>query len=208
LDLCYSTNFDSFDTLIKLKNDKQIASIPVIVLSDINNEAILTQSLALGARDYFIKNTELFHLNIKINYHIPVQLNRTGHFSENLTHYHKTIAKNTHEIQFKNKFDALIEELISEYEVNINLIAKNLLTSVSSLERWTKKVYGVTPMKYMVNAKLDKAMYLLNENTYKIKEVVHMVGFSSISYFSSCFKKKFGKSPSLFKLFKELQEYY
>jgi two-component system response regulator YesN len=62
-------------------------------------------------------------------------------------------------------------------------------------------------MKYMVNAKLDKAMYLLNQNSYKINEIVHLVGFSSISYFSSCFKKKFGKSPSSYKLSKELQEY-
>ena len=206
MDLCYPSNFDSFDTLIKLKNDKQISSIPVIVLSDINNEAILTQSLALGARDYFIKDTELFHLNIKINYHIPDQINRTGHFSENLTHYHKQIYKNTIDMDFKNKFDTLIEELISEFEVNINLIAKNMLTSVSSLERWTKKVYGVTPMKYVVNAKLDKAMYLLNQNSYKINEIVHLVGFSSISYFSCCFKKKFGKCPSSYKLSKELQE--
>jgi len=205
LDLRYSANSNRFSTLIKLKRDIKVSSIPIIVLSDINDEGIISQALALGATDYYIKDSDLFHLAIKVNIYFTNQLNRIPHFSDNLIKYHEKMDKITLQLDFKNKFDATIDELTFECDVSTNLIAKKMLTSVSTLERWTKKVYGVSPMKYMVNYKLDRAMNLLEHNTYKVKEVVHLLGFSSISYFSSCFKKKFGKSPSCFKTDKELQ---
>ena len=205
LDLRYSANSNRFSTLIKLKKDIKVSSIPVIVLSDINDEGILSQALALGATDYYIKDSDLFHLAIKVNIYFTNQLNRIPHFSDNLIKYHAKMDKITLELDFKNKFDSAIDELIFEADVSTNLISKKMLTSVSTLERWTKKVYGVSPMKYMVNSKLDRAMYLLEQNTYKVKEVVHLLGFSSISYFSSCFKKRFGQSPSSYKVVKELQ---
>ena len=44
--------------------------------------------------------------------------------------------------------------------------------------------------------RLNKAKELLVSRKYSIGEVANMVGFSDPKYFSTCFKKQFGTSPS------------
>jgi AraC-like DNA-binding protein len=206
LELNFSTNSSTFDTVIAFKKDTHLASIPIIVLSDTNNENIITNALLVGATDYYLITSDLSYLSIKVNIYFNKQLNNKNPYTGSLYEFPEKQNKYTHEQDFKIKFDALINELTFENEVSASILAKKMLTSVSTLERWTKKVYGLPPMKYIVNIKLDKAMYLLTQENYKIKEVVDLLGFTSISYFSSCFKKKFGTSPSSFKAEIELKQ--
>ncbi|MDE6239638.1 MAG: helix-turn-helix transcriptional regulator, partial [Muribaculaceae bacterium] len=44
--------------------------------------------------------------------------------------------------------------------------------------------------------RLNKAKGLLESGKYQISEVAYMVGFADPKYFSTCFKKQFGVSPS------------
>jgi len=199
LELNFARNSSTFDTVIAFKKDTHLASIPIIVLSDTNNEDIISNALLVGATDYYLRTSDLLDLSIKVNIYFNNQRNNKKPFSGSLYEFPEKHNKYSHQQDFKFKFDTLIEELTFENEVSTSILAKKLLTSISTLERWTKKVYGVSPMKYLVNLKLDRAMYFLTQDNYKIKEVVNLLGFTSVSYFSSCFKKKFGVSPSSFK---------
>jgi AraC-like DNA-binding protein len=49
------------------------------------------------------------------------------------------------------------------------------------------------------NTNLDKALTLLSNNHYSIKEVAFLVGFNSPKYFSQCFKKVIGLTPIAYK---------
>jgi len=206
LELNFATNSSTFDTVRAFKKDTHLASIPIIVLSDTNNEDIISNALLAGATDYYLITSDLSHLAIKINIYFNTQLNNKNPVTGSLNVFPEKQNKYTHEQYFKIKFDALIKEITFESKVSASILAKKMLTSVSTLERWTKKVYGVPPMKYIVNIKLDRAMYLLTQENYKIKEVVDLLGFTSISYFSSCFKRKFGMSPSSYKAEIELKQ--
>lgn len=44
--------------------------------------------------------------------------------------------------------------------------------------------------------RLKKAAQMLSEGNMKVSEVCYTVGFSNPSYFSKCFYKQFGVSPS------------
>ena len=43
---------------------------------------------------------------------------------------------------------------------------------------------------------MKRAAQLLETNAYTVSEVAYMVGFIDMHYFSTCFKKAFGKTPS------------
>ena len=47
-------------------------------------------------------------------------------------------------------------------------------------------------VKYLNDVRLKKAAALLIEDDYPINEISKKVGFSDVSYFCSCFKKKYG----------------
>ena len=44
--------------------------------------------------------------------------------------------------------------------------------------------------------KLNRAAQLLSERKYNVSEIADMTGFSTLSHFSTSFKKQFGVSPS------------
>ena len=52
---------------------------------------------------------------------------------------------------------------------------------------------------YIVDARLQKARYLLQHEELPIGEVACKVGFSSPAYFSTLFKSKFGLTHKAFK---------
>ena len=59
-----------------------------------------------------------------------------------------------------------------------------------------KSLTGETPISFFSNFKLNKAAELLKDGRYNISEVSNITGFSTPSYFASCFKKRFGVTPS------------
>ena len=195
LDISYSSRSNRYSTLIKLKKEIKLSSIPVIILSDIDDKEVIAQGLALGATDYFLKNLQLFHLDIKIKLFFSSHFNRMSVFSEPLIKHHPKNDFISIDQDFKNKFEVVADELIGEAAVSTNLIASKMAISVSTLERWTKKLYGISPMKYIVDYKLDRAKHLLKQNAGNVNDISHLLGFGSISYFSTCFKKKYGESP-------------
>lgn len=86
-----------------------------------------------------------------------------------------------------------INENIAE-PIPISLLAKQCLTSVSTLERNFKKDIGTTPSKYILERRLSLALSYLQGN-YSILEVCEKCGFSDYSYFIACFKKRFNITP-------------
>jgi len=61
--------------------------------------------------------------------------------------------------------------------------------------RTFQKFTGVTPLEYRNNIRLEHAAELLSEERITVEETGQAVGYSSASYFSSAFKKKYGLSP-------------
>jgi len=57
---------------------------------------------------------------------------------------------------------------------------------------------GQGPNDFIRIVRLNKSKELLLSQKYSVGEVACMVGFSDPKYFSTCFKKQFGTSPSKF----------
>ena len=97
-----------------------------------------------------------------------------------------------HMLQRLNEF---IAQHINEVELSVNDLAAAVYMSRSNLFRRLKSLYGITPNEYLRRKRLLFAAALLRQNRYTISDVCFMVGFSSPSYFASCFKKHFGVLP-------------
>ncbi len=97
-----------------------------------------------------------------------------------------------HMLQRLNEF---IAQHINEVELSVNDLAAAVYMSRSNLFRRLKTLYGITPNEYLRRKRLLFAAALLRQNRYTISDVCFMVGFSSPSYFASCFKKHFCVLP-------------
>jgi AraC-like DNA-binding protein len=98
--------------------------------------------------------------------------------------------------ELKQQFEHVVSELLPNPGLKVSDVAMQLNLSVSTLGRWCYRTYGVSPMKYIYNFRLSKAAGLLAQNYGRVKEVAYETGFSSLSYFSKCYKDKFGVPPT------------
>ncbi|CAH1210200.1 HTH-type transcriptional activator RhaS [Paenibacillus sp. JJ-223] len=79
------------------------------------------------------------------------------------------------------------------------LLQQDLNYHPNYLARSMLKVYGMTPMEYLLHYRLEQAKKLLLQTAWSISRIAEEVGFNHVSYFSSCFSKKEGISPSTFR---------
>lgn len=80
-------------------------------------------------------------------------------------------------------------------KVSIALLARRCHLSESFFRKKFGEAYGVSPKEYCLQIRLDKAKALLELGELNVSQVSNLLGFSSPSYFSRIFHKKFGISP-------------
>ena len=103
---------------------------------------------------------------------------------------------NSHDKAFIEKVHEIMEEHISDEEFNVTIMAKELNMSRTSLFTKIKTMYGVSPITFITDYKLNRAMEMLKTGDFNVSEVAYRVGFSTLTGFSRSFKNKFGIPPS------------
>lgn len=58
---------------------------------------------------------------------------------------------------------------------------------------------GIPPKQYIINAKLEKALFMLGHTSWSVAEISDSLAFFSPAYFISCFKKKYLKTPAQYR---------
>ncbi|MBO5453439.1 MAG: helix-turn-helix transcriptional regulator [Clostridia bacterium] len=82
--------------------------------------------------------------------------------------------------------------------VNIEKISAQGFMSQSSLRRKFSRYMGISPLQYLNDKRINKAINLLMTTNITVKEVAHMCGFSDEKYFSRIISARYNTSPSEF----------
>ncbi|MCG2615928.1 AraC family transcriptional regulator [Terrimonas sp. NA20] len=87
----------------------------------------------------------------------------------------------------------------NNFQFNLPLSQFAYLTgrSLSAFKRDFEKIYGITPAKWLLQKRLDKAHFLLKERKMKVSDVYAEVGFEDASHFSFAFKKQYNVNASV-----------
>lgn len=111
--------------------------------------------------------------------------------------------ENTDKFSREDNFRAQLVREIQEYvqenflkKISLREIARQKHVNYCYLSILFKEVTEVSFSEYLINIRLKHACLLLSNNRYKIKDVAELSGFSDQYYFSKCFKKVLGCTPS------------
>ena len=109
--------------------------------------------------------------------------------------------KKSGEIGPKERITALREELIAhpEKDRTLNEMAEFCGYSQSRFSALYKEFFGESPMKDLLNIRINKAKRLLIYSSMPISEIAEEVGFSTVFHFSKFFKKSVGITPTEYK---------
>ena len=81
-------------------------------------------------------------------------------------------------------------------DLSIGEIAHYTGRSLATFKRDFKKISDLTPEKWLIKKRLEKAYELIINGKRKVVDVYAEVGFRNPSHFSTAFKKEFGIAPS------------
>jgi AraC-like DNA-binding protein len=88
-----------------------------------------------------------------------------------------------------------LEENWQDTAFDIPEYCKAMGMSNSQLYRKTISLTGMSPNIFLKDFRLEKAKELMKKKRYSISQITFETGFSSPSYFTKCFKKKYGLLP-------------
>jgi AraC-like DNA-binding protein len=89
-----------------------------------------------------------------------------------------------------------LESVWTNTNLKVDDFSKPVGCSKSQLYRKLVLLTGKSPNSFIREYRLDEALVLLGKNKLTISEIAFETGFSSLSYFSKCFQKRFNHLPS------------
>jgi transcriptional regulator GlxA family with amidase domain len=98
---------------------------------------------------------------------------------------------------FQARLVEVLGENFMDAEFGVAELAEAVHLDRSQLFRKLKGSSGLSPSKYIQNFRLDRAAELLESGACtSVSQVAYACGFNSLSWFSKCFRERFGTRPA------------
>ena len=121
--------------------------------------------------------------------------------SENLNNRLESEEINTLSLQDEKFLKGLMNFLDAQWQnpdLGVDDFCSHLGLSTSQLYRKTKSILHTSTNNLIQEHRLEKALEFLRRRNKTISEIAFETGFNSAAYFTKCFHKKYGVSPSSF----------
>ncbi|MCF8357878.1 MAG: response regulator [Prolixibacteraceae bacterium] len=188
---------NGFELCENIKSTFETSHIPVVLLTALNDTDTQLHGLGLGADDYLTKpfDTKLLRQKIRTIIH-----NRKSIREKALriiqTENNEPVLNNTHNDKFLKKMLEVVKANISNPQFSKDDFAAAMKVSGSLLYKKVKALTDLSPLEFIKSVRMGYALELLQSKKYSINEVSDMCGYASSGYFSTVFKRYFGKTPS------------
>ncbi|WP_300901325.1 hybrid sensor histidine kinase/response regulator transcription factor [uncultured Bacteroides sp.] len=187
-----------FEVTRKLKNDFDTSHIPIILLTAMSSAENHLKGVESGADAYITKPFSPKLLLARAFQLINQREKLRKKFSDEPNMVAPTICTSEKDKQFAAKLQEILEQQIGNSQFAVDDLAAIMGLGRSTFYRKVRGVTGYSPNEYMRIIRMKKAAELLLENRYTVAEVSYKVGIEDPFYFSKCFKKQFGHSPSVY----------
>jgi signal transduction histidine kinase/DNA-binding response OmpR family regulator len=202
---------DGFELLKQLKGHTVYQYIPVIMLTAQANERYKLNALRIGVDDYLTKPFSTVELDVRISNILLNATLRKAYQNESIEEIaEEKIEKEEEETILIKKLPERDQEWLAELEESLHqkvldpLFGPDELVTISAMSkrnfyRRIKSVVGLPPGQYIKELRMQIARNLLEKGTYHtMSEVCYAAGFSTPSYFSKEYEKRFGKKAAAY----------
>lgn len=182
----------------KVKSNLDTHHIPLILLTARSGEESMLQALRAGADDYLEKPIQLEALQLKVKNTLAYREELRKELSRDLIPDPQIEAHQTADEEFLEAAMEVVEQNIENTEFSVEEFAATMGVSKTHLYKKLKGLTGLSANEFTRSVRLKKAASLLEQERWSVSEVAYMVGFNNPNYFSKCFIREYGISPSKF----------
>jgi YesN/AraC family two-component response regulator len=188
---------DGIQLCRKIKTEFKTSHIPVILLTAFSNLNKEIEGLESGANDYVPKPLDERLLKAKIKNILQLRERIHKNFSENMNTSQLVVADNSPDRYLMDKMMKIVQFRYADPLFNVSIFIQELGISRSLLHKKLQSLVGQSAGRFIRNYRLNKAKEILSNNpAMNISEIAYSVGFNDPKYFTRCFTKRYGTSPS------------
>ncbi len=185
---------DGFQLREALNQSETFKNIPFILLSAKTLEDDKIKGFKLGIDDYIVKPFNKNELIARIN---NLLANKRARQTYQIKNSELLSTTESSDQKLLKKVEEFIMENIDNEEFKIQELAESVGYSQRQFTRILKQYTGFTPVKFILEIRLQKAyQHLQNKTFFTLSEVRYHVGISSSAYFNKKFRERFGINPS------------
>ena len=202
---------DGLDMVKNIKENREICHIPIILLSAKSSLDDRISGLEQGIDDYITKPFSATYLKARIKslLHQRKQLQdilwkQWSEKQESPVAPSIDISPSQPQItpfdeQFMQQVMEVMEKEMDNSDLTIEEFAQKLNMGRTVFYQKLKSIIGLSPVDFIREIRIKRAVQLIDSGEYNFSQVAYMTGFNDPKYFSKCFKKQVGMTPSEYK---------
>lgn len=197
------SEMDPLELLKLIRENPQTEHMPIIVCCGIVAHSFRLSVLRLGANCIIEKPLRPSELQLTVAGLLEQQQRLAERVGEKLSEYHRkqlavpqaSAFECDKDSRFVILFNEMMDENFADEQFSREIAAQHMNVCFRTLNRRLNEYYSHNFKEYLKKYRLEKAKHLLTKG-HSINEASLEVGFSSASYFSTCFKAEYGFAPS------------
>ena len=180
----------------QIKQNLRTSHIPVILLTARTSLIYKFKGLESGADDYISKPFNIKEFKLRVKNLLDSARRLKDKFSSETDLSPSELTVSSLDEKLLKKAINVVEDNISNEQFDITAFCKELGVSRTILFAKIKAWTNFTPNGFINEMRLKRAAQYLEQGDINISEVSYNVGFKDPKYFSRCFQKKHGMTPS------------
>ena len=191
---------NGFDVCKELRSDIQTSHTPIIIVSALgDNSSYKIQGLKDGADIVIEKPFDVDFLVEQANNLIKNRNLLKEKYSTKIVAEPSRITFSSIDEELLKKAITHIESNIDNPEYDVDAFVSDMAISRTLLYRKINDITGMSIKEFILDMRLKRSAQLLEDSQLTISEIAVRTGFNDSKYFSVCFKRHYGVSPSQFK---------
>ena len=203
---------DGLDMVKAIKAHRDVCHIPIILLSAKSSLDDRISGLEQGIDDYITKPFSSTYLKTRIKSLLYQRKQLQELYLEQWSDQKKEAPAPTLLVEveperpqivpfdelFMKRVMEIMHEQMDNSKLTIDEFAQELGMGRTVFYQKLKSIVGISPIDFVREMRIKRAKQLMETGEYNVSTIAYMTGFNDPKYFSKCFKKKYGVSPSEF----------
>ena len=198
---------DGYALCAAVRADPDIDWLPIVLLTARSGMDHRLEGLRSAADDYLTKPFDSVELltridnliasrhRLKLRYAQMADADAAAHANPAPLAATSTGAIESSDAKFRARLMAAISARLSDEQFKVSDLADTMRQDRSQLFRRVREITGLAPSDLIRDLRLQRGATLLEANAGSISEVAAGAGFSSVAYFTKCFRERYGRTP-------------
>lgn len=191
---------DGLEVCRELRANIKTSHIPIVMLSGLGNSGDnRTKALEAGANVFLDKPVDLSYLKQQIKAFLKSREDMKNLYSKRYIAEPSKLVISSVDDKLLQKAMDCIERNMDNSDYDVDSFIRDMAMGRTLLYEKINRLTGMSIKEFIMDMRLKRAAQLMKDSDLNVSEISFKTGFANPKYFSICFKRHFGLTPTEFK---------